>query len=399
MKKTLTLILIFSTLYIVKVAVAQNNLNESISARSAQKSGIMINIDKTSPPLKANADGRAFWQWEFTRRDANHMRVEFQPIGFDNQNSSVSLSFWDQSGRLVRKLTSQEIINGRSQWSDGIEGDYVLVTLRVKNPGPDTKVKIKRIAVQNETSAPLSIIGDDDSEDIIQYKDDLLIWELQAPIARLLLIQDDLPAWCTGFMVSENTLLTNHHCVKSQTECNDLKVQFNYHVSELGSKSEISQYSCKKFNPDFASATLDYAFIQLEGAPGKTFGKIQLKKPENNSQKISNDTKLLIIQHPAGEPKKITKTNCTVGNIPVDGIISNSDLSHTCDTRGGSSGSPVFDTQGTLVALHHYGFAEGGNWSENRAVVMEQILDDLQKKKVSISGLNTNLTETTIDQQ
>ena len=86
---------------------------------------------------------------------------------------------------------------------------------------------------------------------------------------------------------------------------------------------------------------------------------------------------VFIIQHPAGEPKQISKINCAAGTVPVDGRTSASDFTHTCDTVGGSSGSPVFNETGDLVGLHHYGFNEGGFWTENRAIRMKRIVDKL----------------------
>lgn len=369
------------------LANAQETFIESASARIAQISGVTIDINETSPPLKPKASGKAFWQWEFSQPGANHLRVQFIPTGFDGLDISASLSFWNQSGRLIRKLATEDIREKRLQWSDAIEGEYVLVTLRVKNPKLETKVEIKRVAVQNETSAALSIIGDDNSENIISYKDNSLVWRLQGPVARLLLIQENLPAWCTGFLISDNMMLTNRHCVRSQTECNDLKVQFNYHLNVTDRITNISQYNCLKFTPELANEMLDYTFIQIEGNPGSKFGKVLLDVDENNVQ-ISDKSELLIIQHPAGAPKKIAQINCTVGNSLVDGIIVKSDFSHTCDTRGGSSGSPVFNAQGVLVGLHHYGFAEGGTWSENRAVLISKIYSDLEEKNISIDGFD-----------
>jgi V8-like Glu-specific endopeptidase len=78
----------------------------------------------------------------------------------------------------------------------------------------------------------------------------------------------------------------------------------------------------------------------------------------------------MVIQHPGGEPKQVSFIACEAIQDPVDGRGPETDFTHTCDTAGGSSGAPVFDLQGRLVGLHHYGFAEGQieAWRENRAV-------------------------------
>jgi hypothetical protein len=343
-------------------------------------------VDQPLPPLTVNADGKAFWQWEFSQPGANYLRVQFQPTGFEGADVAASLSFWNQSGRLVRRLTLQDLQKDKLQWSDAVQGDYVLVTLRVQNPRPETGIDIKRVAIQNETSAALSIVGGkDDTENIILYKDFPLVWNLQSPIARLLLIQNDLTASCTGFMVSESLMLTNYHCVRSQVECDDMKVQFNYYVSEIGRTEEVSQRDCLAFDPQFANETLDYAFIEIDRDPGAQFGYVPLEIVANEGDgPAASGSAILIIQHPAGLPKKVARTNCRIAQLPVDGFAPETDFSHSCDTMGGSSGSPVFTDDGILVGLHHYGFAEGGIWSDNRAIRMSRIVANLAERGISI---------------
>ena len=353
--------------------------------RAAQVTGIVLDVDEPLSPLVVNAQGGAFWQWEFSYPGANYLRVQFRPVGLDGADLSANLSFWDQSGRLVRRLGLEELRKEGLQWSDAVDGDYVLVTFRVTSPAADTAIDIRRVAVQNQTSAALSIIGDDDTEDIVLYRDSPLIWELQSPVARLLLIQDHLTASCTGFMVSDSVMMTNFHCVRSQLECDDMKVQFNYYMTELGRIGEVTQRDCIGFDPQLTSEQLDYAFVRVEGKPGVRFGTISLDAlADEAARPIAGGSPLLIIQHPAGLPKKIARTNCLIAQLPVDGLAPDSDFSHSCDTLGGSSGSPVFNEAGMLVGLHHYGFAEGGSWSENRAIRVSKIIAELAASDIRI---------------
>ena len=67
--------------------------------------------------------------------------------------------------------------------------------------------------------------------------------------------------------------------------------------------------------------------------------------------------------------------------FPCAGNAPGTDLSHSCDTEGGSSGSPVFTAQGKVIALHHFGI--GGAFPDRtRAVLMTRILADLHAKGV-----------------
>src|SRR4030095_4414197 len=56
-----------------------------------------------------------------------------------------------------------------------------------------------------------------------------------------------------------------------------------------------------------------------------------------------------IIQHPAGERKRLGFVRNQVSSFD-DRVVH-----YLTDTKEGSSGSPVFDAQGRLIALHHAG--------------------------------------------
>jgi hypothetical protein len=56
-----------------------------------------------------------------------------------------------------------------------------------------------------------------------------------------------------------------------------------------------------------------------------------------------------IIQHPGGEPKRVGFVRNQVSAFD-DRVVH-----YLTDTKEGSSGSPVFDAEGRLIALHHAG--------------------------------------------
>jgi len=60
------------------------------------------------------------------------------------------------------------------------------------------------------------------------------------------------------------------------------------------------------------------------------------------------------------------------------------EILHSCDTEGGSSGAPVFDEEGNLAALHHLGYETppGGKCDyQNKAVKILDILGFLRKNR------------------
>jgi len=83
------------------------------------------------------------------------------------------------------------------------------------------------------------------------------------------------------------------------------------------------------------------------------------RKPPANEQ-------IYIPQHPGGRPKEIGvfdsnhNGNCRV--LRYSGGCAPEDMRYTCDTEGGSSGSPVLSrTNNKVVALHHCGGGCNGN--------------------------------------
>ena len=56
-----------------------------------------------------------------------------------------------------------------------------------------------------------------------------------------------------------------------------------------------------------------------------------------------------ILQHPSGHQKRLGFVRNTISDVK-DGVVR-----YLTDTEPGSSGAPVFDTAGRLIALHHAG--------------------------------------------
>jgi hypothetical protein len=182
---------------------------------------------------------------------------------------------------------------------------------------------------------------------------------------------------CTGFLVAENVVMTNQHCVPSAFYAQGVKVSFKH--EEGVDKKDWKTYDCSEFIGN--DNKHDYALLKCQGMPGKEFGVVTF------SDKIDMD-KIYIIQQNCDYynnancdwSKKVsygdvlgTKTNWAGGL----------DIIHNADTLGGSSGSPVFD-QDThkVVALHHAGYGNNGKGRgvENYAVRIKELLVDLNSK-------------------
>ena len=154
----------------------------------------------------------------------------------------------------------------------------------------------------------------------------------------------------TGWLIAPGLLITNHHVFNARNEAepaadeNDLKVQtsgttarFDFDFPALaGTAVRVGELLA--WDPD-----LDYAIARIDGLGRKplTLAEVALAIVGADSHIAVN-----IVQHPNGDPKKFG-----IRNNMVTGI-NERDVRYFTDTEGGSSGSPVFDDNWRVVALH-----------------------------------------------
>lgn len=175
------------------------------------------------------------------------------------------------------------------------------------------------------------------------------------PVARLhQYVENREPrGFGTGFMVSRNLLLTNHHVFTTLSEAKGCAANFFYEVDEKG----VNPGTTFLLNPDrffINFEDLDFALVAVEPVSIdkksnlaeigfirliETVGKVKVGEPIN------------IIQYPAGGPKQYAYTDNTVSSFNDEkGLIR-----YTTDTLGASSGSPGFNKFYEVAALHHMG--------------------------------------------
>jgi endonuclease G, mitochondrial len=201
----------------------------------------------------------------------------------------------------------------------------------------------------------------------------------------------------SGFMVSPRLLLTNNHVLRDSAEAARGFVEFNFQAGLDGRALRPVAFA---FEPDAFFATsknLDFTFVAVAekgdaGAELSDFGWLRLIEEQG---KIVLGEFVNVIQHPNGEPKQLALRE----NRVVDRL--ENFLHYETDTAPGSSGSPVFNDQWEVVALHHSGVPrkdqegkylaiDGGRWTPDMG---EQRLDWKANEGVRISRVAHALRE------
>jgi hypothetical protein len=179
-------------------------------------------------------------------------------------------------------------------------------------------------------------------------------------VARLDVVDDggEYSFPCTGFLISPNLVLTNEHCISTPREVFNAAAYFDDSAEALRFDGSSG------FN-----IALDYVVCHLAKP---VVDRVPLHPAR---ARITSGEQFVMVEFPDGGPQAFSRIDCVALADPAIGA---SEFDHDCDTKSGSSGSPVIvDESRDVVGLHHVGFTKASKQLRNRAVLMARILDDL----------------------
>ncbi|MDB4222926.1 endonuclease [Granulosicoccus sp.] len=230
----------------------------------------------------------------------------------------------DTSERLVRRLRSLNRIH---------LVDELLSESRAFQPRPKLSILERIIGEDDFLSARFLPLGA----------------ETRKSVGRVILSSSGI-GFGTGFMISPTLMMTNNHVIADHATASMCALEFDYYETRGGGISDTEVYS---LNPKLFFETdedLDFTIIAVESVSTKG---LELSRgwspliPESGKALVSE--RVNIIQHPDGGPQKLALRSNTIVDVPGDF------LHYVSDTRPGSSGSPVYNDQWELAALHHSG--------------------------------------------
>jgi V8-like Glu-specific endopeptidase len=194
----------------------------------------------------------------------------------------------------------------------------------------------------------------------------------------------------TGFLLARDLMITNHHVIANEQQARSAQVVFFDEVPDTESgesplgRAHVVVHTAE--NPLLhTSEELDYTLVRLRESPALShYLPVRPRKVEQNQR-------VAIIQHAGGEPKRVSLQNNLVAHC--DERL----LQYYTTTLPGSSGSPVFDDEFAVVAIHHSSVASPQYKGEhlrvldpkqladtqyrNQGTSMIAILDDLKKQR------------------
>lgn len=152
-------------------------------------------------------------------------------------------------------------------------------------------------------------------------------------------------AFCSGFLVGPDLVVTAGHCIRSQSSCNGIKFVFGFALKsrnhDFRTVPSSDVYGCSQLIASKVENTgTDYAVVKLD-RPVTNHTPLNIRR----SGEITRGTNLVVIGHPAGLPSKVAD-GAQVRSVSSSYFVAN------LDTYGGNSGSAVFNTQtGTVEGI------------------------------------------------
>lgn len=158
----------------------------------------------------------------------------------------------------------------------------------------------------------------------------------------------------TGFLVGPGLLMTNHHVIQDPDVARRAVAQFDYQDNASQEMLPRQDFRCDVNTFFSTSSDLDFTIVGVVSRSDKNrvLTSYPWLKMIADLGKAEKGDPLNIIQHPRGGLKQIAFRRNEVIEIPEE---KKDFLYYTTDTEPGSSGSPCFNDQWELVALHHSG--------------------------------------------
>jgi len=324
---------------------------------------------------------------------ASFISVHFASMDLD---PSCTMEISDEGGNQSTVMKGR----GRHQlgtfWAQHVDSDTMLLTMYCKGNKkrfefvideyvagyPVTEGRRRNLRTSFFPDRDLAICDVDDKRNAKCFEADYPEEYGKAKaVAKLLIGGSRL---CTGWLVGPNNLLlTNEHCITEQSEAANTDYQFMFEGASCGSNSVSGQTIFGGLTLLKDSYEKDYALIQLDGDAVSTFGYLDIENRLPATEEV-----IYIPQHPAGRDKELAILDSSSSDPNGRcNVLSTShrncgksaeykDVSYSCDTEGGSSGSPVISKDtGKVVALHHCGGACVGNLGVPIAQLYDEIAD------------------------
>jgi hypothetical protein len=222
-------------------------------------------------------------------------------------------------------------------------------------------------------------------------------------VCRIEIAANTGPIWGTGFLLGPDVVMTNYHVMEAvilgeqggatakgeSAQPGNVVLRFDYKrladgtTLNSGTPFHLPGQGWLLDSSPFAD--LDYALLRVADAPGDSPVGTQANNPDPSAPRrgfltpvtgyqFQPHTPLSIVQHPQSAPLQLAMDTDAIIEVNAAGTR----VTYRTNTLPGSSGSPCFNADWDLVALHHAGDPNFFRGPYNEGIPFAAILDRLK---------------------
>jgi len=305
-------------------------------------------------------DDKYFWRMAVQSSDASFIRAHL----LIDEGEKVEIFIYDKEGNSVEQVERHIINYDDGFWSPVVQGDMIIIEIVKIQDSNKPLVKIDKIShgYRDIITGRLSDINlinakifkeDSCYKDVNCYKD----WDVsKTGVARIYFEKQRSGYLCTGSLLNDQNqsgrawFLTANHCISDNIVARTLIAYFHYRTDSCNGRVPSLNSLEKTIGSRFiiGSELSDFTLLELSESPPSNVAYLGW-----STYDIYSGANVYGIHHPDGSYQRISFGN---------GYYSSSNYWNVKwflgSTEGGSSGSPLFDTNKRIV-----GQLEGGNAS------------------------------------
>jgi trypsin-like peptidase len=314
------------------------------------------------------SDRTVVWSGRVSAPGASAVRLHLAPFDLPE---GAELYIYSADGQAFGPYLGRGPLDEGEIWTNAIFGDEVRLQVRVA--AEDLAQAHLSVAGVGYMGAGLPLAGSnlctDNASCVVNAAcvSVAAVTDARDAVAHMLFASGGFYYICTGGLIADSDtssvvpyFLTANHCISRSSEASSLETYFDYETT-CSNPNCTSPYPWPTGtrNPDTLGATIvagnrtnDFTLLRLSSAPATDDGVAKYLGWNSTAVANTNGTHLYRISHPQGSPQAYSqqdvdtsKTTCQ--SLPRGTFIYSRDI--TGATEGGSSGSPVLDSQGRIV--------------------------------------------------
>jgi len=268
----------------------------------------------------------------------------------DNRDFVIEIT--NAFGNVFETIRGEDLTVGEIYWTLTVPANFAEVSVYGAAALNGLDFEIDRVAFTVPGGALESIFGDNEMISVDHYDGDHadVVANVESAVGRLTFFVDDIARdYCTAFRVGPDLVQTSRHCIRDDATCDGAKILFGYKKNAFNATLRGQEVACAEVIAADVQSAADTVLLRVVPAPDDEYAIVAFRDTDP-----AVGEPLFIVQHPGGTAKQVSIVGCGRKDDSIT-MAEHHAFGHTCDTKGGSSGSPVFSLDGLVVGQQRAG--------------------------------------------